>query len=428
MPRDMDNLAERFGELKRMLVHRASSALGEAGLQQFLTLLDGYHDELKRALEAFQKEKESAVGENDILLGLVGASDTEVRAKLISQSEEIRFLRQEILTLRTESKKQESSNEVLLVEVERLKKELRISFDARQKDQQGFENKIGELTLRLKGYEQQVNTKVAELSGEKSKLDEKLSGLDGQIEAQTEELVKKAVIRLSNVCREIEEAAGVFKQEMDKLKAELSAVKKKGFKLFAGESLPKNILAPLLPSFNLLTDKTDEAANVLKQYMETFSAPEIKPLRVNWNKLFDDLKTKFSVQISSKRIKVSWPSAKMPADFYSDQGLLAKAFGIVMQNALDALPVEGTINIDAAFSSNKASVVFADSGKVIKDEHKGMLFTPLFTTKSSHYGMGLVNCRRIMKALGGDAAYDASAGGNSFKLTFFSIGNVKINK
>jgi signal transduction histidine kinase len=428
MPRDMDNLAEKFGELKRMLVHRASSALGEAGLKQFLTLLDGYHDELKRALETFEKERESSSGENTILLGLVGAGDVEVRAKLISQSEEIRFLRQELLNLRTESKKQENSNDALLMEVERLKKELRISFDARQQGQQGFENKIGELNLRLKSYEQQVNTKVAELSGEKTKLDKKLSGLDRQIEAQTEELVKKAVVRLGNVCREIEETTGVFKQEMDKLRAELSAVKKRGFKLFAGESLPKNILAPLLPSFNMLTEKTDEAANVLRQYMETFSAPEIKPSRVNWNKLFDDLKTKFSVQVSAKRIKVSWPSAKMPADFYSDQGLLAKAFGIVMQNALDALPVEGTINIDAAVSANKASIVFTDSGKAIKAEHREMLFTPLFTTKSSHYGMGLVNCRRIMRSLGGDAAYDPSAGVNSFKLTFASVDNVKAKK
>jgi len=428
MARDMDNLSERFAELKRMLIHRASSALGEAGLKQFITLLEGYHDELKRVLETFEKEKESAVGENTVLLGLLGAGDTEVRAKLISHSEEIRFLRHEILNLRTESKKQEGINGTQLVEIERLKKELRISFDSREKDQKGFEKHIQELNAILKNYEQQVKTKVAEINQEKAEYDSKLTEIDRKVEVQTEELVKRAVVRLSNVCREIEETAGIFSQEMDKLKTGLGAVKKKKFKMFSDESIPKNILAPLLPSFNMLTEKIDEAANVLKQYIETFSVPEIKPARVNWNKLFDDVKTKFSVQIASKRIKATWPADKMPAEFYSDQTLLAKAFGVIIQNAVDALPVEGTINIEAEFSANKARVLFSDSGKKIKAEHAEMLFVPLFTTKASHYGMGLVNCRRIMRSLGGDAVYDQSAAGNNFKLTFSSLENAKIKK
>lgn len=118
----------------------------------------------------------------------------------------------------------------------------------------------------------------------------------------------------------------------------------------------------------------------------------------------------------------------MPGDFICDQGLLLKAFSVVIQNAVESLPIEGTIDVNLAFSKNSAQAVITDNGKVIKPEHLDMLFEPLFTTKASHYGLGLVNCRRIMRTLGGDAVYEPAEGRNTFRLTFFTIENKEIKK
>jgi len=203
---------------------------------------------------------------------------------------------------------------------------------------------------------------------------------------------------------------------------------KKGFTLFGGGPAPKNILAPVLPSFNLLMEKVDEASNVLKKYMDAFTPPELKPSRLNWSKFLDDLKLKYGSQASSKRLKVIWPSGKMPVDFVSDTALLTAALGVVIQNSLEALPVEGVIDMKMNFAGGTAEFLITDSGKGLKPGQAEMLFKPLFTTKESHYGLGLVNCRRIMRAFGGDAVHVPGEAGNTFKLTFRSIENAAAKK
>jgi signal transduction histidine kinase len=151
--------------------------------------------------------------------------------------------------------------------------------------------------------------------------------------------------------------------------------------------------------------------------MEVLTPPQISPSKVNWKKLFDDLKTKFSSQAGSKKIKINVPKEKMPAGFISDPNLLLKVFSMLLQNSIEALPVEGAIDVSIAFSRYGAEAEVCDNGKSINEDQRDMLFMPLFTTKPSHYGMGLADCRRILKALGGNIVYNASKGGNCFKMT-----------
>jgi len=425
---DTNSLQAKFEDLKNMLVQRASASLGEAALKLFLTLLDAYQDELTRALSGSQKASADARDENTLLLGLIGVNDTGVIAKLASQSGEIRFLRQEVLDLRKYAGDVETKHETLALELERVKGELAASFKAREKDQDVFNKRLEDLGTGIRGYGEQLKIKELEYAGKKSDYDGKIQSLSKEIEAQSEEAIKRIIGRLNNSCREIDEASGVFRQEMEKLQAGLQTRKSRGLALFADKDQFKGILEPLTPGFKLLNEKVEEAVSVLKKCLEAYARPEVKAARVNWNKLFDDLKTRYGAQASGKKIRISWPSGKMPADFVSDQGLLLAAFGIVLQNSIEALPAEGTIGLSVQFSGTGAQVVIADSGKEINPEQRGMLFTPLFTTKSSHYGFGLVNCRRFLKALGGDAVYAPAKGGNSFQLTFAAIENPKIKK
>ena len=424
----MNGLAIKFEELKKMLVHKASASLGEASLKLFLTLLDGYQEELLQALNSSEKRIFDVKDENVMLQGLIGISDTEVRAKLASQSAEIRFLRQEVLDLRKNEKELESKNGALTLEVERLKNELSISFKARETDRQVVDRRMEELNASLKGYDDKIRTGQAELDVRKSELARKLSGISIEVEAQSQDVVKRIVVRLNNICREIEDALAVFKEEMEKIKSVPQVEKKKKFSFFPGPPKTVNPLAPILPSFNLFTEKVDDGANILKKYMETFTRPEVSPAKINWNKLIDDLKIKFGPLAAAKKIKITWPAGKMPVDFICDQGMLSKAFSAVIQNSIEALPAEGTIQINITFMKNSAQAVVTDNGKEIKPEHLEMLFEPLFTTKSSHCGLGLVNCRRLMRSLGGDAVYEPVKGGNTFKLTFLTVENKETKK
>lgn len=409
-------LNERFETLRKMLVTRASMALGEAGLKSFLALLEDYHGELTAVLKYCDSQRDGVKDENSLLLGLVGLNDTELRAKLIAQAEEIRFLRQSVLDLRKEGEKQVKNGEARELELERFKSELDKSFKDRERDQKDFTVRVDDLEKRLKEYQDKISRREAEISARNMEIDLKLATVNGEIDIKSEEAVKRAVVRLNNICKEINEASTVFAGEMASMKTKLAAKKGVGFKIFGGGSELKDIFAAVMPSFNLLNDKVEEVVGILGKYMDVFAVSDVKPAKVNWKKVFDDLKGRFSVQASSKRIKIIWPAAKMPVNFVSDQAMLVKAFSAVIVNSLEALPVEGSVEVELNFTPSGAELLVSDSGKEIKPENKELLFTPLFTTKSSHYGLGLVTCRRIMKNLGGTVVYDNSKGGNGFRL------------
>ncbi len=201
----MSELAIKFEELKKMLVHKASASLGEFGLKLFLAMLDGYQEELLRSLDACDKAVFAVKDENVLLQSLIGLNDTEVRAKLTAQASEIRFLRQEVLDLRKNKKEVEEKNGMLTQEFERLKNELAISFKARGNDQQAFDKKIEELNAVLKGYDDKVKIVQSEAELKKSELDRKISNVAIEIEKESEDAVKRAVVRLNNICRDIEE-------------------------------------------------------------------------------------------------------------------------------------------------------------------------------------------------------------------------------
>lgn len=53
-------------------------------------------------------------------------------------------------------------------------------------------------------------------------------------------------------------------------------------------------------------------------------------------------------------------------------------------------------------------IVFEDNGPGVKEENRGRLFTPNFTTKSRGTGLGLAICRNIIERCGGEITYSKS--------------------
>ena len=60
-----------------------------------------------------------------------------------------------------------------------------------------------------------------------------------------------------------------------------------------------------------------------------------------------------------------------------------------------------------------------DSGNGVKEENRGKLFSPNFTTKSSGTGLGLAISRNVVEQSGGEVGYNTSQllGGACFWFT-----------
>ncbi len=80
---------------------------------------------------------------------------------------------------------------------------------------------------------------------------------------------------------------------------------------------------------------------------------------------------------------------------------MLRVFINLVNNAIDAMPKKGTLEISSCHKDDWIDIVFADTGMGIPEETMQKIFTPLFTTKAQGMGFGLAICKRIIEAHGG---------------------------
>jgi signal transduction histidine kinase len=78
----------------------------------------------------------------------------------------------------------------------------------------------------------------------------------------------------------------------------------------------------------------------------------------------------------------------------ADPQLLKRVLINLVNNAIQAMPEQGTLNISAQPDpENKLTLSVEDTGVGISDQIKNQIFTPLFTTKPRGQGFGLAVCK-----------------------------------
>ncbi|MEM2969287.1 MAG: ATP-binding protein, partial [Candidatus Bathyarchaeia archaeon] len=89
--------------------------------------------------------------------------------------------------------------------------------------------------------------------------------------------------------------------------------------------------------------------------------------------------------------------------FKGDMEKMSNVFVRIIQNAVDAMPMGGTLTIKSRRVKDTLEITFKDTGAGMTQEtlKKLKVGVPLFTTKAKGMGFGLPICRRIVGAHGG---------------------------
>ncbi|MEP6901670.1 MAG: ATP-binding protein [Actinomycetota bacterium] len=104
-----------------------------------------------------------------------------------------------------------------------------------------------------------------------------------------------------------------------------------------------------------------------------------------------------------------------------DANRLQQVFLNLVNNALDAMPTGGKLEISTAFDQNKVIVEFADNGAGMSKETSAKIFQPLFTTKERGRGtgLGLVVVKQILQEHEAEITVKSEPGkGARFYLSF----------
>jgi two-component system sensor histidine kinase HydH len=100
-----------------------------------------------------------------------------------------------------------------------------------------------------------------------------------------------------------------------------------------------------------------------------------------------------------------------------DEGLMKQAFANLFQNAVEAIPGEGVITLEAA-AGNKLTIVVRDTGTGIPRDKIKKIFLPFFTTKDKGVGLGLALAHKIILSHGGRIEAESTEGkGTVFTVT-----------
>ncbi|MFQ6056618.1 MAG: sensor histidine kinase, partial [Methanosarcinales archaeon] len=84
-----------------------------------------------------------------------------------------------------------------------------------------------------------------------------------------------------------------------------------------------------------------------------------------------------------------------------DENQLQQVFLNLINNALDAMPDCGILEIITQLKNNIVEIKFSDNGVGISENNLKKIFEPLFTTKAKGFGLGLTICKTLLEGHGG---------------------------
>ena len=173
------------------------------------------------------------------------------------------------------------------------------------------------------------------------------------------------------------------------------------------------VSAAVLEHIDILADTATEFSTFAKLYSE-------EPVSIDLDALVRE-----EVQMFDARDDVSFTYYGLEgAKVTGPKPQLTRVLVNLITNAVQALEgqPDGQVVVSLRHSTRDGfyDIVVEDNGPGVKEENRGKLFTPDFTTKSHGSGLGLAICRNIIDRCGGEIAYSKSftLGGACFTVRY----------
>jgi PAS domain S-box-containing protein len=125
----------------------------------------------------------------------------------------------------------------------------------------------------------------------------------------------------------------------------------------------------------------------------------IKPLELANRSLVEIINEVSDKITKPDNVKINLPQNDLKIT--CDSKKLEIAFVNLITNAIQAIGDKGEITIKMTDDKDNACISIEDSGPGIPDEILSKIFDPLFTTKQTGTGLGLVSCKNIIEQHGG---------------------------
>ncbi len=154
-----------------------------------------------------------------------------------------------------------------------------------------------------------------------------------------------------------------------------------------------------------IVEECDRLTARINQFLAFARPAEPSLEEVDLATLAAELAVLLEPDLQSKRVVLDGRSLEQAAAVRADRELLRQAVFNLVQNAVQASPEGGTVELRLVPGHDGRRLEVADAGPGVPPEVVDRLFTPYFTTRDGGTGLGLAIVRRIAVAHGWQAGY-----------------------
>lgn len=162
-------------------------------------------------------------------------------------------------------------------------------------------------------------------------------------------------------------------------------------------------------SVQVCRDEVARLDGIITNFLEAIRprAPDLA--EVNLGDILADVLRFQQREIADRGIEVEVEMPNLPA-VMADRNQLKQVFFNITKNAMEAMGRGGKLKVRTRVDDDSVFLLFADSGRGIKQEDLVRMFQPYHTTKAGGHGLGLMIVQRIMREHGGQVGLDSKEG------------------
>lgn len=131
------------------------------------------------------------------------------------------------------------------------------------------------------------------------------------------------------------------------------------------------------------------------------------------SRVLERVKNLLANQMAKKSISFSVTGSETGNSFYVAGDKLSQVFLNLILNAIDAVPLRGTIAVKMEKKNNTLLVSVEDNGPGVPEENKEKIFTSFYSSKDGGTGLGLSISRKIIESYGGQITFSTGENGGS---------------
>jgi two-component system sensor histidine kinase AtoS len=151
----------------------------------------------------------------------------------------------------------------------------------------------------------------------------------------------------------------------------------------------------------------------------TFARPAaLNRVKINIKELVESCLAN-ALQATNAESRIKADLSIDPVEVFMDEVLMRQVFTNLIQNAIEAIPDQGTVSLNSRTTPGELSVRVTDTGIGMSPDVMKKIFLPFFTTKDAGVGMGLALAHKIVASHGGKITVESNEGkGTTFTAVF----------